>query len=102
MESLQPREADLHPLLAASGCWKCGVNICLSSNCGSVQRRGRENRSHPGNCGDLKSGGRRYALLVDQLIGQHQVWLKTLKVTIAKSPAFLLRPFWRRQRGTDC
>lgn len=41
----------------------------------------------------LQSGGRRYALLVDQLIGQHQVVVKTLKVTIAKSPAFLLRPF---------
>ncbi len=24
----------------------------------------------------LQSGGRRYALLVDQLIGQHQLWLK--------------------------
>ncbi len=102
MESLQPREADLHPWLAASGCWKCGVNICPSSNLESVQRRGRENRSYPGNCGDLQSGGRRYALLVDQLIGQHQLWLKTLKVTIAKSPAFLLRHSWRRQRGTDC
>ncbi len=102
MESLQPREADLHPLAAASGCWKCGVNICPSSNCGKVQRRGRENRSYSGNCGDLTNGGRRYALLVDQLIGQHQVVVKTLKVTIAKSPAFLLRPFLRRQRGTDC
>ncbi len=34
MESLQPREADLHPLAGGERCWKCGVNICLSSNCG--------------------------------------------------------------------
>lgn len=39
----------------------------------------------------LQSGGRRYALLVDQLIVNTRLWLKTLKVTIAKSPAFLLQ-----------
>ncbi len=52
----------------------------------SVQRRGRENRSHPGNCGDLQSGGRRYALLVDQLIGQHQVVVKNLESNYRKVP----------------
>lgn len=52
----------------------------------SVQRRGRENRSHPGIVVILQSGGRRYALLVDQLIGQHQVVVKNLESNYRKVP----------------
>ena len=34
MESLQPREADLHPLAGGERVLEVRVNICLSSNCG--------------------------------------------------------------------
>ncbi len=102
MESLQPREPICIHWLAASGCWKCGVNISYRRTVESVQRRGRENRSHPGIVVILQSGGRRYALLVDQLLVNTRLWLKTLKVTIAKSPDFCCDHSWRRQRGTDC
>lgn len=34
----------------------------------------------------LQSGGRRYALLVDQLIGQHQVVVKNLESNYRKVP----------------
>lgn len=93
MESLQPREADLHPLAGGERVLEVRVNICPSSNRGKCSTSRARNRSHPGIVVILQSGGRRYALLVDQLIGQHRVVVKTLKVTIAKSPAFLLRPF---------
>ncbi len=93
MESLQPCEADLHPLAGGERVLEVRVNICLSSNCGKCSTSRARNRSHRGIVVILQSGGRRYALLVDQLIGQHRVVVKTRKVTIAKSPAFLLRPF---------
>ncbi len=53
MESLQPREADLHPLAGGERVLEVRVNICLSSNCGKCSTSRARNRSHPGNCGDL-------------------------------------------------
>ena len=42
----------------------------------------------------LQSAGRRYALLVDQLIGQHQVVVKNLESNYAKCQVFLPPLFW--------
>lgn len=38
MESLQPREEDLHPLAGENACLKCVVNICRWLNCGKSSR----------------------------------------------------------------
>lgn len=54
MESLQPREADLHPLAGGERVLEVrGEYLPIVETVESVQRRGRENRSYPGNCGDL-------------------------------------------------
>ncbi|STJ14557.1 chemotaxis protein CheA [Escherichia coli] len=93
MESLQPREADLHPLaggervLEVRGEYLPIVELWKVFNVAGAKTEATQE------CGDLQSGGRRYVLLVDQLMVNTRLWLKTLKVTIAKSPAFLLRPF---------
>ncbi|SUH36776.1 chemotaxis protein CheA [Salmonella enterica subsp. enterica] len=42
----------------------------------------------------LQSAGRRYALLVDQLIGQHQVVVKNLESNYRKVPGFPPRRSW--------
>lgn len=52
----------------------------------SVQRRGRETEATRGIVVILQSGGRRYALLVDQLIGQHRVVVKNLESNYRKVP----------------
>ncbi len=95
MESLQPREAHLHPLAGGERVLEVrGGYLPIVELWKVFNVAGAKTEATQGIRGDLQSGGRRYALLVDQLIGQHQtLWLKTLKVTIAKSPAFLLRPF---------
>ncbi len=50
----------------------------------------------------LQSAGRRYALLVDQLIGQHQVVVKNLGKQLPQSAGHLRRDYFgRRQRGLD-
>ncbi len=53
MESLQPREADLHPLAGGERVLEVRVNICPSSNCGKCSTSRARNRSYPWNCGDL-------------------------------------------------
>lgn len=94
MESLQPREADLHPLAGGERVLEVrGEYLPIVELWKVFNVAGAKPKPPSGIVVILQSGGRRYALLVDQLIGQHQLWLKTLKVTIAKSPAFLLRPF---------
>ena len=86
MDHTQPREADLHPLAGGEQVLEVRGEYHPSSNCGSVQRRGRENQATQGIVVILQSGGRRYALLVDQLIGQHQVVVKNLESNYRKVP----------------
>ncbi|XPE61920.1 chemotaxis protein CheW [Shigella flexneri] len=86
MESLQPREANLHPLAGGERVLKCGVNICHRELWKVFNVAGAKTGSRPGNCCNLQSGGRRYALLVDQLIGQHQVVVKNLESNYRKVP----------------
>jgi two-component system chemotaxis sensor kinase CheA len=50
----------------------------------SIRSRWCETEATQGIVVILQSAGRRYALLVDQLIGQHQVVVKTSKATTAK------------------
>lgn len=53
MESLQPREADLHPLAGGERVLEVRVNIRLSSNCGKCSTSRARKPKPPVNCGDL-------------------------------------------------
>ncbi len=87
MESLQPREADLHPLaggervLEVRGEYLPFVELWKVFNVA-----GAKTEATQGIVVILQSGGRRYALLVDQLIGQHQVVVKNLESNYRKVP----------------
>ncbi len=87
MESLQPREADLHPLaggervLEVRGEYPPIVELWKVFNVA-----GAKTEATQGIVVILQSGGRRYALLVDQLIGQHQVVVKNLESNYRKVP----------------
>jgi len=77
MESLQPREEDLHPLAGGERVlevWKV------------FEVDGAKTEATQGIVVILQSAGRRYALLVDQLIGQHQVVVKNLESNYRKVP----------------
>lgn len=52
----------------------------------SIRRAGGETEATQGIVVILQSAGRRYALLVDQLIGQHQVVVKNLESNHRKVP----------------
>ncbi|HBJ0687811.1 TPA: chemotaxis protein CheA [Escherichia coli] len=87
MESLQPREADLHPLaggervLEVRGEYLPIVELWKVFNVADAKTEATQ-----GIVVILQSGGRRYALLVDQLIGQHQVVVKNLESNYRKVP----------------
>ena len=87
MESLQPREADLHPraggerVLEVRGEYLPIVELWKVFNVA-----GAKTEATQGIVVILQSGGRRYALLVDQLIGQHQVVVKNLESNYRKVP----------------
>ncbi|EPH2493756.1 chemotaxis protein CheA [Escherichia coli] len=87
MESLQPREADLHPL--AGGERVLGVRgeyLPIVELWKVFNVAGAKTEATQGIVVILQSGGRRYALLVDQLIGQHQVVVKNLESNYRKVP----------------
>ncbi|VDZ72834.1 chemotaxis protein CheA [Atlantibacter hermannii] len=87
MESLQPREEDLHRWQAASAYWKCAANTCRWFELWKVfEVDGAKTEATQGIVVILQSANRRYALLVDQLIGQHQVVVKNLESNYRKVP----------------
>lgn len=87
MESLQPREADLHPLAGGERVLKVrGEYLPIVELWKVFNVAGAKTEATQGIVVILQSGGRRYALLVDQLIGQHQVVVKNLESNYRKVP----------------
>ncbi|MCZ4216674.1 chemotaxis protein CheW, partial [Escherichia coli] len=87
MESLQPREADLHPLAGGERVLEVrGEYLPIVELWKVFNVAGAKTEATQGIVVILQSGGRRYALLVDQLIGQHQVVVKHLESNYRKVP----------------
>lgn len=87
MESLQPREDDLHPLAGGERVLEVrGEYLPLVELWKVFDVEGAKTEATKGIVVILQSGGRRYALLVDQLIGQHQVVVKNLESNYRKVP----------------
>nr|WP_269670906.1 chemotaxis protein CheA [Escherichia coli] len=87
MESLQPREADLHPLAGGERVLEVrGEYLPIVELWKVFNVAGAKTEASQGIVVILQSGGRRYALLVDQLIGQHQVVVKNLESNYRKVP----------------
>ncbi|EFH6984330.1 chemotaxis protein CheA [Escherichia coli] len=87
MESLQPREADLHPLAGGERVLEVrGEYLPIVELWKVFNVAGAKTEATQGIMVILQSGGRRYALLVDQLIGQHQVVVKNLESNYRKVP----------------
>ncbi|MES3615989.1 chemotaxis protein CheA [Enterobacter hormaechei] len=87
MESLQPREEDLHPLAGGERVLEVrGEYLPLVELWKVFEVDGAKTEATLGIVVILQSAGRRYALLVDQLIGQHQVVVKNLESNYRKVP----------------
>ncbi|WP_089578210.1 chemotaxis protein CheA [Escherichia coli] len=87
MESLQPREADLHPLAGGERVLEVrGEYLPIVELWKVFNVAGAKTEATQGIVVILQSGGRRYALLVDQLIGQHLVVVKNLESNYRKVP----------------
>lgn len=87
MESLQPREEDLHPLAGGERVLEVrGEYLPLVELWKVFEVEGAKTETTQGIVVILQSAGRRYALLVDQLIGQHQVVVKNLESNYRKVP----------------
>lgn len=87
MESLQPREEDLHPLAGGERVLEVrGEYLPLVELWKVFEVEGAKTEATQGIVVILQSAGRRYALLVDQLIGQHQVVVKNLESNYLKVP----------------
>jgi len=87
MESLQPREEDLHPLAGGERVLEVrGEYLPLVELWKVFEVEGAKTEATQGIVVILQSAGRRYALLVDQLIGQHQVVVKNLESNYRKVP----------------
>ncbi len=87
MESLQPREEDLHPLAGGERVLEVrGEYLPLVELWKVFNVQGAKTEATQGIVVILQSAGRRYALLVDQLIGQHQVVVKNLESNYRKVP----------------
>ncbi|EOI3394602.1 chemotaxis protein CheA [Enterobacter hormaechei] len=87
MESLQPREEDLHPLAGGESVLEVrGEYLPLVELWKVFEVDGAKTEATQGIVVILQSAGRRYALLVDQLIGQHQVVVKNLESNYRKVP----------------
>ncbi|RLM50373.1 chemotaxis protein CheA, partial [Halobellus sp. Atlit-31R] len=79
MESLQPQAEDLHPLAGGERVLQVrGEYLPLVELYRVFEVDGAKTDATQGIVVILQSAGRRYALLVDQLIGQHQVVVKNL------------------------
>jgi len=87
MESLQPREEDLHPLAGGERVLEVrGEYLPLVELWKVFEVDRAKTEATQGIVVILQSAGRRYALLVDQLIGQHQVVVKNLESNYRKVP----------------
>ena len=87
MESLQPREEDLHPLAGGERVLEVrGEYLPLVELWKVFDVAEAKTEATQGIVVILQSAGRRYALLVDQLIGQHQVVVKNLESNYRKVP----------------
>ncbi|WJD48866.1 MULTISPECIES: chemotaxis protein CheA [unclassified Enterobacter] len=87
MESLQPREEDLHPLAGGERVLEVrGEYLPLVELWKVFDVKGAKTEATAGIVVIVQSAGRRYALLVDQLIGQHQVVVKNLESNYRKVP----------------
>ncbi|WP_431297205.1 chemotaxis protein CheA [Rahnella sp. PAMC 25559] len=87
MESLQPLAEDLHPLAGGERVLQVrGEYLPLVELYNVFDVEGAKTEATQGIVVILQSAGRRYALLVDQLIGQHQVVVKNLESNYRKVP----------------
>nr|WP_225369048.1 chemotaxis protein CheA [Serratia marcescens] len=87
MESLQPQAEDLHPLAGGERVLQVrGEYLPLVELYRVFEVDGAKTDATQGIVVILQSAGRRYALLVDQLIGQHQVVVKNLESNYRKVP----------------
>ena len=87
MESLQPKEDVLHPLAGGERVLEVrGEYLPLVELWKVFDVAGAKTEATQGIVVILQSAGRRYALLVDQLIGQHQVVVKNLESNYRKVP----------------
>jgi two-component system chemotaxis sensor kinase CheA len=87
MESLQPLAEDLHPLAGGERVLQVrGEYLPLVELFRIFDVEGAKTEATQGIVVILQSAGRRYALLVDQLIGQHQVVVKNLESNYRKVP----------------
>ncbi|QCR35761.1 chemotaxis protein CheA [Nissabacter sp. SGAir0207] len=87
MESLQPLAEDLHPLAGGERVLQVrGEYLPLVELFRVFDVAGARTEATQGIVVILQSAGRRYALLVDQLIGQHQVVVKNLESNYRKVP----------------
>jgi two-component system chemotaxis sensor kinase CheA len=87
MESLQPVSEDLHPLAGGERMLQVrGEYLPLVELYQVFDVQDAKTEATQGIAVILQSGGRRYAILVDQLIGQHQVVVKNLESNYRKVP----------------
>lgn len=87
MESLQPLAEDLHPLAGGERVLQVrGEYLPLVELYRVFDVEHAKTEATQGIVVILQSAGRRYALLVDQLIGQHQVVVKNLESNYRKVP----------------
>lgn len=87
MESLQPQAEDLHPLAGGERVLQVrGEYLPLVELYRVFDVPNAKTEATQGIVVILQSAGRRYALLVDQLIGQHQVVVKNLESNYRKVP----------------
>ncbi len=87
MESLQPLAEDLHPLAGGERVLQVrGEYLPLVELFRVFDVEDAKTEATQGIVVILQSAGRRYALLVDQLIGQHQVVVKNLESNYRKVP----------------
>ncbi|MEH0832450.1 chemotaxis protein CheA [Pectobacterium cacticida] len=87
MESLQPQQEDLYPLAGGERVLQVrGEYLPLVELYHIFDVDGAKTDATQGIVVILQSAGRRYALLVDQLIGQHQVVVKNLESNYRKVP----------------
>lgn len=87
MESLQPQAEDLHPLAGGERVLQVrGEYLPLVELYRVFEVDSAKTDATQGIVVILQSAGRRYALLVDQLIGQHQVVVKNLESNYRKVP----------------
>ncbi|ORN01921.1 chemotaxis protein CheA [Pantoea septica] len=87
MESLQPRGEELKPLAGGECVLEVrGEYLPLVELWNVFDVQGAKTEATQGIVVILQSAGKRYALLVDQLIGQHQVVVKNLESNYRKVP----------------